>query len=83
LRIMQLFVVGASGWVGGGARFRKSWRFRISTLSHHLDKLKAEGLVQVAPGEHVSFRYTRPARTLCKSCCSFLYAECCNAQQGL
>jgi ArsR family transcriptional regulator, arsenate/arsenite/antimonite-responsive transcriptional repressor len=46
-----------------------------STLSHHLDKLKAEGLVRVK--RQGSFLwYTAQADTL-QELLNFLYAECC------
>jgi DNA-binding transcriptional ArsR family regulator len=46
-----------------------------STLSHHLDKLKAEGLVQVQR-EGTFLRYRANAEAL-QQVLSFLYAECC------
>jgi ArsR family transcriptional regulator, arsenate/arsenite/antimonite-responsive transcriptional repressor len=46
-----------------------------STLSHHLDKLKIEGLVSVRR-EGTFLWYTASAASL-KELLSFLYAECC------
>ena len=46
-----------------------------STLSHHLEKLKAEGLVNVQR-ESTFLRYTANTDAL-RELLSFLYAECC------
>ena len=46
-----------------------------STLSHHLDKLKAEGLVRVQR-ESTFLRYTANTGAL-QELLQFLYAECC------
>ena len=46
-----------------------------STLSHHLDKLKHEGLVQVSR-ESTFLRYTADTDAL-QQLLQFLYAECC------
>jgi ArsR family transcriptional regulator, arsenate/arsenite/antimonite-responsive transcriptional repressor len=46
-----------------------------STLSHHLDKFKAEDLVRVQR-ESTFLRYTANTETLQKLL-QFLYAECC------
>ena len=40
-----------------------------STLSHHLEKLKNEGLVKCAAKAH--FCATRRTRRRCRSCCNF------------
>jgi DNA-binding transcriptional ArsR family regulator len=50
-----------------------------STLSHHLDKLKNEGLVQVRR-EGTFLRYTANAVGL-RELLAFLYAECCTRTQ--
>ena len=50
-----------------------------STLSHHLDKLKNEGLVTVQR-EGVFLRYTANHEAL-QELLAFLYAECCTRNQ--
>ena len=52
-----------------------------STLSHHLDKLKAEGLVQVRR-ESTFLRYTASTDAL-QELLQFLYAECCTRNQAV
>jgi ArsR family transcriptional regulator, arsenate/arsenite/antimonite-responsive transcriptional repressor len=52
-----------------------------STLSHHLDKLKNEGLIQVRR-ESTFLRYTANADTL-QELLQFLYAECCTRSQAV
>lgn len=52
-----------------------------STLSHHLDKLKAEDLVQVQR-ESTFLRYTANADAL-QELLQFLYAECCTRNQAV
>jgi len=50
-----------------------------STLSHHLDKLRGEGLVEVKR-ESTFLRYTANTDAL-RALLSFLYAECCTRNQ--
>jgi DNA-binding transcriptional ArsR family regulator len=52
-----------------------------STLSHHLDKLKNEGLVQVRR-EGTYLRYTANAVAL-RELLAFLYAECCTRTRAV
>ncbi len=52
-----------------------------STLSHHLDKLKNEGLVQVQR-ESTFLRYTANTEAL-QQLLRFLYAECCTRNKAL
>lgn len=52
-----------------------------STLSHHLDKLKNEGLVTVQR-ESTFLRYTANTEVLQKLL-RFLYAECCTRNKAL
>jgi DNA-binding transcriptional ArsR family regulator len=52
-----------------------------STLSHHLDKLKNEGLVQVQR-ESTFLRYTANTEAL-QELLQFLYAECCTRNTAL
>ena len=52
-----------------------------STLSHHLDKLKNEGLVQVRR-ESTFLRYTADTGAL-QQLLRFLYAECCTRNKAV
>ena len=52
-----------------------------STLSHHLDKLKNEGLVNVRR-EGTFLRYTANTTTL-QELLGFLYAECCTRNKAI
>lgn len=52
-----------------------------STLSHHLDKLRNEGLAQVQR-ESTFLRYTANTDTL-QELLQFLYAECCTRNKAL
>jgi ArsR family transcriptional regulator len=52
-----------------------------STLSHHLDKLRTEGLVEVQR-EGTFLRYTANTGAL-QELLQFLYAECCTRNRAL
>ena len=52
-----------------------------STLSHHLDKLKHEGLVTVQR-ESTYLRYSANAEAL-QALLTFLYAECCTRNKAV
>src|SRR6516164_515082 len=52
-----------------------------STLSHHLDKLKNEGLVSVRR-ESTFLRYTASTKTL-QDIVGFLFAECCTRNKAI
>lgn len=52
-----------------------------STLSHHLEKLKHEGLVKVQR-ESTYLRYTASVETL-QQLLSFLYSECCTRNKAI
>jgi DNA-binding transcriptional ArsR family regulator len=52
-----------------------------STLSHHLDKLKSEGLVQVRR-ESTFLRYAANTEAL-QELLRFLYAECCTRNKAV
>jgi DNA-binding transcriptional ArsR family regulator len=52
-----------------------------STLSHHLDKLRNEGLVEVRR-ESTFLRYTANTDAL-QELLQFLYAECCTRNKAL
>jgi DNA-binding transcriptional ArsR family regulator len=52
-----------------------------STLSHHLDKLKNEGLLAVRR-ESTFLRYTANTKTL-QEIVGFLFAECCTRNKAI
>ena len=52
-----------------------------STLSHHLDKLKNEGLVRVRR-ESTFLRYTASTEAL-REIVAFLFAECCTRNKAI
>jgi DNA-binding transcriptional ArsR family regulator len=52
-----------------------------STLSHHLDKLKAEGLVSVRR-ESTFLRYSANTESL-QEILAFLFAECCKHSKAI
>src|SRR6516162_8733573 len=52
-----------------------------STLSHHLDKLKNEGLVSVRR-ESTFLRYSANTKTL-QEIVGFLFAECCTRNKAI
>jgi len=52
-----------------------------STLSHHLDKLRNEGLVEVRR-EATFLRYTANTEAL-REILQFLYAECCTRNRAI
>jgi DNA-binding transcriptional ArsR family regulator len=56
-------------------------RMANSTLSHHLDKLRTEGLVAVGR-EGTYLRYTANAAGL-QELLGFLYAECCTRNKAV
>ena len=74
LRIMQLLLSAhPEGMVVG--ELQEELDIPNSTLSHHLDKLRNEGLVQVRR-ESTFLRYTANHEAL-QEVLQFLYAECC------
>src|SRR5205823_6858046 len=74
LRIMQLLLSAhPEGLVVG--ELQEELEIPNSTLSHHLDKLKNEDLVQVQR-EGTFLRYTANTDAL-QELMGFLYAECC------
>src|ERR1700741_68667 len=80
LRIMQaLLSAHPEGLVVGGSQ--EELDIPNSTLSHHLDKLKNEGLVQVRR-ESTFLRYTANTEVL-QELLRFLYAECCTRNKAL
>jgi ArsR family transcriptional regulator, arsenate/arsenite/antimonite-responsive transcriptional repressor len=80
LRIMQLLLTAhPEGLVVGDIQTELD--IPNSTLSHHLDKLKNEGLVQVRR-ESTFLRYTANTEAL-QELLQFLYAECCTRNKAL
>lgn len=80
LRIMQLLLSAhPEGLVVG--EIQEELEIPNSTLSHHLDKLKSEGLVQVRR-ESTFLRYTANTEAL-QEVLQFLYAECCTRNKAL
>jgi ArsR family transcriptional regulator, arsenate/arsenite/antimonite-responsive transcriptional repressor len=80
LRIMQLLLSAhPEGMVVG--ELQEELEIPNSTLSHHLDKLRNEGLVQVRR-ESTFLRYTANAEAL-QEVLQFLYAECCGRNKAV
>jgi DNA-binding transcriptional ArsR family regulator len=80
LRIMQaLLSAHPEGLVVGD--IQEELDIPNSTLSHHLDKLKNEGLVRVRR-ESTFLRYTANVEAL-QELLRFLYAECCTRNKAL
>jgi ArsR family transcriptional regulator len=80
LRIMQLLLAAhpeglVVGEIGGELEIPSS------TLSHHLDKLKNEGLVTVSR-EGTFLRYVANTTAL-QELLGFLYAECCTRNKAI
>ena len=80
LRIMQLLLSAhPEGLVVG--EIQSGLEISASTLSHHLEKLKHEGLVRVSR-EGTFLRCTANADVL-EELLSFLYAECCTRNKAI
>ena len=80
LRIMQLLLSAhPEGLVVGD--IQEELEIPNSTLSHHLDKLKNENLVQVKR-ESTFLRYTANTEML-QELMQFLYSECCTRNKAL
>ncbi len=80
LRIMQLLLSAhPEGLVVGD--IQDELDIPNSTLSHHLDKLRTEGLVRVQR-ESTFLRYTANTDAL-QELLGFLYAECCTRNQAV
>jgi len=80
LRIMQLLLSAhPEGLVVG--EIQEELDIPNSTLSHHLDKLRNEGLVEVKR-ESTFLRYTANTDAL-QELLQFLYAECCTRNKAL
>ncbi len=80
LRVMQLLLSAhPDGMVVG--EIQTELGISASTLSHHLDKLKNEGLVDVKR-ESTFLRCTANTEAL-QELLSFLYAECCTRSNAV
>ncbi len=80
LRIMRLLLSAhPEGMVVG--EIGEELEIPNSTLSHHLDKLKNESLVQVQR-EGTYLRYTASTDAL-QELLGFLYAECCTRNKAI
>jgi ArsR family transcriptional regulator len=80
LRIMQLLLAAhPDGLVVG--EIQEELDIPNSTLSHHLDKLRSEDLVNVSR-ESTFLRYTANTDAL-QEVLQFLYAECCTRNKAL
>src|SRR5580704_17024403 len=80
LRIMQLLLTAhPEGLVVGDIQGELD--IPNSTLSHHLDKLKSEGLVEIER-QGTFLRYTADTEAL-EELLRFLYAECCTRNKAL
>ena len=80
LRIMRLLLAAhPHGLVVG--EIQQELDIPNSTLSHHLDKLRAEDLVQVRR-ESTFLHYTANTAAL-QELLQFLYAECCTRNKAL
>ncbi len=80
LRIMRLLLSAhPDGMVVG--EIQEELDVPNSTLSHHLDKLRSEGLVNVQR-ESTFLRYTANNEAL-QELLQFLYAECCTRSKAV
>jgi ArsR family transcriptional regulator, arsenate/arsenite/antimonite-responsive transcriptional repressor len=80
LRIMQLLLTAhPEGLVVG--EIQEELEIPNSTLSHHLDKLRNEGLVEVSRAG-TFLRYTANTEAL-QELLQFLYAECCTRNKAV
>lgn len=80
LRILQLLLSAhPEGLVVG--EIMSELNISASTLSHHLEKLKNEGLVGVSR-EGTFLRYTANTQAL-QELLGFLYAECCTRNKAI
>jgi ArsR family transcriptional regulator len=80
LRIMQLLLSAhPEGMVVGD--IQQELGIPNSTLSHHLEKLKSEGLVSVR--RESTFLHYRANTEALQELLQFLYAECCTRNKAL
>jgi DNA-binding transcriptional ArsR family regulator len=80
LRIMQLLLSAHPGGLVVG-EIQAELDIPNSTLSHHLDKLRNEGLIQ-SRRESTFLHYTANTDAL-QELLQFLYAECCTRNKAL
>jgi len=80
LRIMKLLLAAHPGGLVAGT-IADELGMGASTLSHHLDKLRNEGLI-VSRRDGTFLWYSANAEAL-RELLSFLYAECCTRNQVL
>ena len=80
LRVMQLLLTAHPDGLFAG-EIQQELDIPASTLSHHLDKLKAEDLVGVRR-ESTFLRYTANTDAL-RDLLQFLYAECCTRNKAV
>ena len=80
LRIMQLLLSAHPDGLTVG-EIQSELEIPNSTLSHHLDKLKSEDLVNVRR-ESTFLRYTANTEVL-QELLGFLYAECCTRNKAI
>src|SRR6476660_9935841 len=80
LRIMQLLLKAHPGGLVVN-EIQAELGIPGSTLSHHLDKLRNEGLIDVRR-ESTFLRYTANTDAL-QELLQFLYAECCTRNQAV
>jgi ArsR family transcriptional regulator len=81
LRILRVLLTRRIPTVSWSARFRRSWNLSGSNLSHHLDKLRNEGLIEVSR-EGTFLRY-RANTAVLQEMLEFLYAECCTRNKAI
>src|SRR5260221_8301461 len=80
LRIMQLLLSAyPDGMVVGD--IQSELGIPASTLSHHLDKLKGEGLVRVR--RDGTFLWYAASTDTLQELLAFLYAECCTRNKAI
>jgi ArsR family transcriptional regulator, arsenate/arsenite/antimonite-responsive transcriptional repressor len=80
LRIIRLLLSAHPDGMNAG-EIQSELGIPASTLSHHLDKLKAEDLVRVER-TGTFLRYIADTATL-QELLSFLYAECCTRNKAI
>jgi DNA-binding transcriptional ArsR family regulator len=80
LRVMQLLLSAHPGGLVVN-EIQAELDIPGSTLSHHLDKLRNEGLIDVRR-ESTFLRYTANTEAL-QELLQFLYAECCTRNQAV
>jgi DNA-binding transcriptional ArsR family regulator len=80
LRIMRLLLSAHPGGLVVG-EIQEELDLSPSNLSHHLEKLRNEGLIQVRR-EGTFLRYSANTEAL-QELLSFLYAECCTRNKAI